>query len=137
MQKIIQAIEGIIVRALVWMMLLAIILGTVELGRVLIVSITHPPFLLLDIPMLFDAFGLFLVIMIGLELLKSMQFFIAEKRIRPEMVIEVAIIALCNKIITLNLKSTTADSLVGMAALLIGLAACFYILQRKAPARVE
>lgn len=131
MLKIVHAVEGIIVRVLVWLMLLAVSLGTIELGRVLITSIIHPPFLLLDISMLFDAFGLFLVILIGLELLKSMLFFLTEKRIKPEMVIEVAIIAVCNKIITLNLKNTGADLLLGMAALLIGLAAGYYILQRR------
>jgi uncharacterized membrane protein (DUF373 family) len=131
MLKIVQSVEGIVVRVLIWLMLLAIVLGTIELGRVLFAAIIHPPFLLLDISTLFDAFGLFLVILIGLELLKSMQFFLSEKRIKPEMVIEVAIIALCNKIITLNLKTTAADSLLGMAALLIGLAAGYYILQRR------
>ena len=133
MLKIVQFVEGIIVRLLIWLMLLAVTLGTIELGRVLITSIVRPPFLLLDISELFDAFGLFLVILIGLELLKSMQFFLAEKRIKPEMVIEVAIIAVCNKIITLDLKHTGADLLLGMAALLVGLAATYFMLQRNQP----
>jgi uncharacterized membrane protein (DUF373 family) len=131
MLKIVQSVENIIVRVLAWLMLLAVTLGTIELGWVLITSIISPPFLLLDISELFDAFGLFLVILIGLELLKSMQFFLAEKRIKPEMVIEVAIIAVCNKIITLDLKHTGADLLLGMAALLVGLAATYFMLQRN------
>ena len=131
MIKIVSWVEGIVIRALIWLMLLAVTLGTFELGRVLVTSILNPPFLLLDISTLFDAFGLFLVILIGLELLKSMQFFLAEKRIKPGMVIEVAIIAVCNKVITLDLKHTGADMLLGMAALLVGLSAGYFILQRK------
>jgi len=132
MIKIVSWVEGVIVRVLIWLMLLAVSLGTIELGRVLIMSILSPPMFLLDISKLFDAFGLFLVILIGLELLKSMQFFLSEKRIKPEMVIEVAIIAVCNKVITLDLKHTGADMLLGMAALLIGLSAGYFILQRRA-----
>lgn len=131
MIKIVSWVEGIVIRALIWLMLLAVTLGTFELGRVLVTSILSPPFLLLDISTLFDAFGLFLVILIGLELLKSMQFFLAEKRIKPGMVIEVAIIAVCNKVITLDLKHTGADMLLGMAALLVGLSAGYFILQRR------
>ena len=131
MIKIVSCVEGIVIRALIWLMLLAVTLGTFELGRVLVTSILSPPFLLLDISTLFDAFGLFLVILIGLELLKSMQFFLAEKRIKPGMVIEVAIIAVCNKVITLDLKHTGADMLLGMAALLVGLSAGYFILQRR------
>lgn len=131
MIKIVSWVEGIVIRALIWLMLLAVTLGTFELGRVLVTSILNPPFLLLDISTLFDAFGLFLVILIGLELLKSMQFFLAEKRIKPGMVIEVAIIAVCNKVITLDLKHTGADMLLGMAALLVGLSAGYFILQRR------
>ena len=132
MLKIITLIEGIIIRMLIWLMLVAVSLGTIELGRVLLMAILSPPMFLLDISKLFEAFGLFLVILIGLELLKSMQFFLAERKIKPEMVIEVAVIAVCNKIITLDLKHTGADLLLGMAALLIGLSAGYFILQRRA-----
>lgn len=132
MLKIVNLFEGIIIRTLIWLMLVAVSLGTIELGRVLLMAILSPPMFLLDISKLFDAFGLFLVILIGLELLKSMQFFLSERRIKPEMVIEVAIIAVCNKVITLDLKHIGADLLLGMAALLIGLSAGYFILQRRA-----
>jgi hypothetical protein len=47
--------------------------------------------------------------------------FLVKDKIKPEMVIEVVVIALCNKIITLDTKHTTGDVLLGLAALLIGL----------------
>jgi uncharacterized membrane protein (DUF373 family) len=111
-------------------MLLAITLGTIELGRVLIVEMLAPPFLLLALESLFEAFGLVLVILIGMELLRSMKMFLAEEHIRAELVIEVAVIAICNKIITLDLKKTTSEMLLGVAALLIGLAAGYFVLRR-------
>lgn len=130
MLKLIHVVEGVIIRVLICLMLIAISLGTIELGRVLFMAIISTPILLLDIAKLFDAFGLFLVIIIGMELVRSMQLFLTENKIKPELVIEVAVIAICNKIITLDLKHTEAGVLLGMSALLIGLSVSYFILQR-------
>jgi uncharacterized membrane protein (DUF373 family) len=52
--------------------------------------------------------------------------------LRPELVIEVAIIAVCNKVVTLNLKTLPADSVVGLAVLLLSLAAAYFVFSRAA-----
>ena len=111
MLKIVETVERYIIRALTILMLLAITFGTIELGRVLILEIIEPPAFVLDISKLFEGFGLVLVILIGVELLKVMKMFLTEDKIKPEMVVEVAVIALCNKIITLDTKHTTGDVL--------------------------
>jgi len=68
MLKIVDSIEKFIIHALIIMMLAAILLGTIELGRVLILEIFAPPLFLLDVTRLFEGFGLVLVILIGVEL---------------------------------------------------------------------
>ncbi|MEJ7699346.1 MAG: phosphate-starvation-inducible PsiE family protein [Pyrinomonadaceae bacterium] len=132
MLKIVDSIEKFIIRALIIMMLAAILLGTIELGRVLILEIFAPPFFLLDITRLFEGFGLLLVILIGVELLKVLKMFLTEDKIKPEIVVEVAVIALCNKIITLDIKHTTGDVLLGLATLLIGLSFGYFVLRFRA-----
>jgi len=129
MLKIVESVERYIIRALTILMLLAIAFGTIELGRVLILEIIEPPAFALDISKLFESFGLVLVILIGVELLKVMKMFLTEDKIKPEMVVEVAVIALCNKIITLDTKHTTGDVLLGLAALLIGLSFGYFVLR--------
>ena len=129
MLKIVETVERYIIRALTILMLLAITFGTIELGRVLIIEIIEPPAFVLDISKLFEGFGLVLVILIGVELLKVMKMFLTEDKIKPEMVVEVAVIALCNKIITLDTKHTTGDVLLGLAALLIGLSFGYFVLR--------
>lgn len=128
MLRFVTAIERWIVRALIVLLLISIVLGTLALGRVLLMEITRPPILLFDIPTLFEAFGLFLVILIGIELLRSMTMFLTEDHIKPELVVEVAVIALCNKIITLDLKHTSGELLLGLAVMFIGLSAAYYVL---------
>jgi uncharacterized membrane protein (DUF373 family) len=104
MLHIVETIEKLIIRALVILLLLAMVLGTIELGRVTILEVFAPPFLLLDISKIFEGFGLALIILIGLELLKVLKLFLLEDKIKPEIIVEIAVIAICNKIITLDTK---------------------------------
>jgi uncharacterized membrane protein (DUF373 family) len=70
--------------------------------------------------------------LIGLELLKILKLFLAEDKIKPEMVVEVAVIALCNKVITLDAKHTPGDVLLGIAALLVALAIGYFVFRFRA-----
>lgn len=128
--NLIERLEKVIVYILVVMLFVAVVLGTVELGRMLIQTIVEPPFLLIEPQTLFLSFGFFLIILIGFELLKLLKLHLSQHRLRPDLVIEVAIIAVCNKVVTLDPKSLSAGTLVGLAALLLGLAAGFYVFSR-------
>jgi uncharacterized membrane protein (DUF373 family) len=61
--------------------------------------------------------------------------FLAEDKIRPEMVVEVAVIALCNKIITLDAKHTSGDVLLGIAAILVGLSIGHFVFRFRASSK--
>ena len=132
MLHVVERIEKLIIRALIILLLLAMVLGTIELGRVTILEVFAPPFLLLDISKIFEGFGLALVILIGLELLKVLKLFLLEDKIKPEIIVEIAVIALCNKIITLDIKHTSGDVLLGIAALLVGLSVGYFVLRFRA-----
>jgi len=127
MLHIVETIEKLIIRVLIILLLLAMVLGTIELGRVTILEVFAPPFLLLDISKIFEGFGLALIILIGLELLKVLKLFLLENKIKPEIIVEIAVIAICNKIITLDTKHTSGDVLFGIAAILIGLSVGYYV----------
>ena len=105
----VERIEGIILHCLVFMLLTSVVMGTVELGRSLVVIAMTPPPLMIDPSDLTRLFGLFLVILIGLELLKLIKLHMSHDMVRPELVIEVAIIAVCNKVVTLDPKTMTAN----------------------------
>ncbi|WP_430231664.1 phosphate-starvation-inducible PsiE family protein [Nitrosomonas communis] len=130
MLSIIERIEKYIVYVLVFMLLLSVILGTIELGRALLTGIIAAPLFLVEIHTLFESFALFLVIVIGLELLKSIKSYLVNGYINPAFVIEVAIIALGNKLITLDLKSSAPEFLWGMASILLGLSVTYFILKK-------
>lgn len=127
MNKFIDRVKMFILWALVLMLLLAVLLGTLGLGRTIVAAIIDsPPYVLIDPKLLFQSFGLFLICLIGLELLKLLEFHISH-HYKPELVVEVAIIALCNKVVTLDLKETAPLSIIGLAALILALAAGYYV----------
>ena len=125
--KLIEKIEKSIIYILITMLLVAVILGTVALGYELIQTILKPPFLLIEPQALFASFGLFLIILIGLELLKLLKLHLLHNRLQPDVVIEVTIIAVCNKVVTLDLKLLDGEMLIGLAALLLALSAGYYV----------
>lgn len=132
MLKTVERIEKYIVCVLLIMLLLSVIMGTFELSRILIVELIEPPYFLIDINRLFETFGLFLVILIGLELMKSVKTFLVSGAVKPDVVVEVAIIAIGNKLITLDIKHVAPEILPGLAATLLGLAALYFVLKKTA-----
>src|SRR5215472_3275296 len=130
----VEKVETVVVYAMIAMLLVAIILGTAALGRLLFGIVIRPPMMMMIEPAeLFASFGMFLIIVIGLELLKVLKLHLTQRRLRPELVIEVAMIAVCNKVVTLDPKAMTADTLLGLAALLLGLAAGYFVFVRARP----
>lgn len=135
MLKIVEQIEKLILRALIILLLLALILGTVELGRIMAVEIIEPPFLQLDISKIFENFHLALIILIGLELVKILKMFLVQEKIRPESVVEIAVIALCSKIITLDTRHISGEVMFGIAAILVGLSAGYFVFRLRSANR--
>jgi uncharacterized membrane protein (DUF373 family) len=113
------------------LLLFSVLLSTIALGRSLIETILAPPFLLIEPKVLFNSFGLFLIGLIGLELVKLLKLHLSHSGFKTEVVLEVAIIALCNKIVTLDIKALPAETILGLAALLVGLAALLFVFSKK------
>ena len=132
MLKTVDKIERIIVVILVILLLASIVMGTLELASVVVAEVVDPPYLRIEISRLFEMFSLFLIVLIGLELLRAVKSYFSHGEIRPEIVIEAAIIAIGNKLITLDIKVITPEILVGLAATLVGLAAIYFVVKRTA-----
>jgi len=123
--------ERVIVIALVVMMMLIILLATVELGRVIIVQILSSPNYLPEIAGLLDIFGFFLLILIGVELLETIKAYLQEHVVHVEIVLEVALIAVARKVVILDVKELSPLTLLGIAALLVTLAAAIFLQKRS------
>jgi uncharacterized membrane protein (DUF373 family) len=124
-------VEKSIIIALICMMTLVVILATLELGWIIIKDIFTEPMFLLEIDELLDIFGLFMLVLIGIELLETIiKNYLTENVIRVEVVLVVAIIAIARKVIILDVKDLSGTVLLGIAAIILSLCAGHYLIKR-------
>lgn len=131
MTKWLRMFEHTIIRSLIVMMALIILISTIELGYLLIKDFISPPVFFLEIDQLLELFGFFLLILIGIELLETIKAYLHDQVIHSEIVLEVALIAIARKVIILDFKEYDSVVILGIAALIITIAAAYYILRRK------
>ena len=113
------------------MIALIIVLATYELVWVLIKDITTPPILLLEIDQLLELFGLFLMLLIGIELLHMLLAYLTEDTLHIEVAISIALIALARKILIMDIKQLPGTTLFGMAVIILALAVTYYIVRDR------
>lgn len=130
MIKFLKKFEQGIVHILIGMMMLVVLLATVELGWIIVRDIVTPPVILLEIGELLEIFGFFLLVLIGVELLETIKAYLVEQVIHVEIVLEVALIAIARKVIILDLEKYSELTLVGIAALILSIAAAVYAVKR-------
>ena len=132
MIETIKKIERMLIMALVVMMACVLLLATVELGWIILKDVFTPPVLLLEIDELLEIFGLFLLVLIGIELLETIvKTFLQQLSNHAKIVIMVAIIAVSRKVIILNIETTPGLTLLGLAAIIIALCVGFFLVGEK------
>jgi uncharacterized membrane protein (DUF373 family) len=130
--NILKKYEKFMIQALMVMMAIVLGLATLDLGWLIIKDITHPPYFLLDVNQLLDIFGLFMLVVIGIELLETiMKTYIAQGQPHYEVVLSVAIIAIARKVIILDLKEVDSLSLIGIASIIIALTVGYFLMKRS------
>jgi uncharacterized membrane protein (DUF373 family) len=132
MLPFIKSFEKIIIRVLVVLMAFVLLLSTVELAWIIIKDIITPPILLLEIDELLEIFGLFMLVLIGIELLDTIaKTYMAESVDHAQIVMAVAIIAIARKVIILDVKDLSGLALVGIAAIILALSIGYYLIKKK------
>ena len=129
--RYLEKFEGIVNWSLLVLMACVVLLATVELAWILVKDVLTPPVFLLEIHELLELFSLFLLVLIGIELLHSVKTFLLRREIHLESVLTVAMIAVARKIIVLEPKEWPVGTLLGLAALVLALSISYYVMQRS------
>ena len=121
----------------VLMILLMIVLGfsIVELCWLLVISLNNPPPLLLENHELTNLLGVFLLILIGIELLDTIKAYFKENAIHFEIVILLAIVAVARKVILLDPATASHPEyfgfeLIGIGVVILGLAGAYFLIKK-------
>lgn len=130
MNRFARKIEKYIIYTLIIMMAGILILATFELGYYLLRSILNSDYLLIDLDELMDLFGVFMLVLIGIELLDTIKVYLRDNVVHVEVVVLVAIIALARKVIALKLEKLSGDVIIGLGLLIVALGATYYLIKR-------
>ena len=132
MFSFLKACEKFLVRILMILMVVVLALATVDLVVLIVRDVAKPPYFVLEIGDLLDIFGLFMLVLIGVELLETiMKTYLTQGHPHHEVVLSVAIIAIARKVIILDVKEVESLTLLGIAATVLALAAAYYLTRRS------
>ena len=124
--------EKLMIQALMIMMAIVLGLATIDLAWIIIKDIIQPPHLLLSVDQLLEIFGLFMLVLIGIELLETIiKTYLTQGQPHYEVVLSVAIIAIARKVIILDIKEVSSLSLVGIASIIIALTFGYFLMKRS------
>jgi len=126
--NIMKRLSRLIVLALMLILILSMLLGTADLFILFTKQIfsADPYTFLINVKDLYLIFSVLLIIIVGYELFKSMYLILDNEKIPVKSILKVAIIALSNKVITLDLKEVEFMELFGVAALIISLGLAYF-----------
>ena len=130
MLKYIKRFEQIIVHILIVFMAIVLIFSIIDLGYLIIIDLLNPPFALLRVEELQEILGLFLLILVGLELLEMIKIYIQESIVKIEVVFLVTMTAVARKILIIDIKEISGIILVGLGTVIAALATGYYIIKR-------
>lgn len=131
MLALLKRLEKFLVQVIMVMMALVLALATLDVGWVIVKDLIGQPYFMLSIDQLLEIFGLFLLVLIGIELLETvMKTYVTQGQPHYQVVLSVALIAICRKVILLDVKATDSVSLLGIAAIIVALTAGYFWMKR-------
>ncbi|PIG93209.1 phosphate-starvation-inducible PsiE family protein [Gloeocapsopsis sp. IPPAS B-1203] len=130
--QVISGIETLVSKLLSILMVIVILVAVYDLFVILIQDIFRAPVGFFT-KTLFEVFGLFLNILIALELLENITAYLRKHVIQVELVIVTSLIAVARKFIILDLQKTGGIDLIGLALAILGLSISYWIIRNAKP----
>ncbi|MCF2949744.1 phosphate-starvation-inducible PsiE family protein [Paraglaciecola aquimarina] len=118
--------------AVLVLMTIVVFLAIVELGIILYLDLfdTKDDVLFLEINELFRIFGFFFIILIGFELVETVEMYFKDNVIHAEVVLLVAVIAVARKVILLDLEKYDPLAIIGLGIIILSLGSCYFLIKK-------
>lgn len=131
MENFLGKVEKVTAISLLALMAIIVLSATAEVGYIVATNIFKPPGFFIGVEDLFKIFGLFLMVLIGLELMTSIRDYLEDSNIHGELMLLVALTAVTRKVVILDAKETDALTIFGIGFLIIALAGGYYLVRRS------
>jgi uncharacterized membrane protein (DUF373 family) len=113
------------------LMTLVVVLSTLDLGREIFLAVSKPPYIFVAVEGLLDMFGMFLLVLIGIELLDTLHAYLTENVVHEEVILAAALIAVARKVIVLDIKELDALKLIGIGVIIMAVAGAYWIVKQS------
>ena len=121
------------------LMTIIVAIAIVELGIILYLDLFDPTddVLFLEIDELFRIFGFFFIILIGFELIETVEMYFKDNIIHAEVVLLVAVIAVSRKVILLDLEKYDPLAIIGLGTIIFALGGCYWLIKMSFRGKIE
>ncbi len=123
-------VEKIIIKSLIILMSILLIAATIELVYQTIITLIFGEGFLISVEGLMDLFGIFLLVLIGIELLDTIKVYFKRNVVHVEVVVLVAIIAIARKVIVLDFSEYSGLEIIGIGVIIITLTMGYYLIKK-------
>ena len=110
---------------------IVVIAAVAELAYEIATDLIQPPGFFLGVAELIDIFGLFLIVLIGLELMTTIHMYLSDNRIHVEMMFLVALKAVTRKVVILDTVKSEPLLVFGIGFLILALSGGFFLIRKK------
>ncbi|QZZ23572.1 phosphate-starvation-inducible PsiE family protein [Leptothermofonsia sichuanensis E412] len=110
-------------------MVVVILVAVYELGTYLFIELFTHPFARFGTTLL-NVFGLFLNVLIALEILENITAYLKKHVVQVELVISTSLIAIARKIIILDLGKTSGIDLLALASTILAISIGYWLIKR-------
>jgi uncharacterized membrane protein (DUF373 family) len=84
----------------------------------------------MDLDQLMDLFGVFMLVLIGIELLDTIKVYLKENIVHVEVIVLVAIIAVARKVVVLKIEEIEGLTIMGIGVIIVALAVAYYFIKK-------
>ena len=116
-----------------FLMVIIVLSSVIELSIVLFQEIfnTADDVLFLEIDELFKLFSFVFIILIGFELMETVEMYFKKNIVHAEVVLLVGVIAVSRKVILLDLEKYDPVSIIGLGVIILSLGGCYFLIKRS------
>jgi len=126
--RIVESIQTLVAKVLTLAMLIVIIEAVWDVTNTIAADLFSNDFASFKTS-LFNIFGLFLNVLIALEILENITAYLRKHVFQVELVIATSLIAVARKIIILDLEKTTGFDIIGLAAAVFALSVSYWLIK--------
>jgi len=128
--KLLKSTERILISVIMIIFFAILIFAFIDIIYVIIQKIIEHPIMIIDADSLMELFSLFLIILLGLELLETIKAYLMDDVVHVELVVLVAIIALSRKVIIWDFNKYSYTELISLSGMILALSISYFLIKR-------